>query len=64
MMRKLLAVMAAIPVLLLGLALPASAAAPVSQAATSCGVWRWPAPDQPDFYVADLGKRALALCRG
>ncbi len=47
-MRKLIAALAgilAIPGLSLWLALPASAAAaavPGTQAATSCGVWRWP----------------------
>jgi hypothetical protein len=58
-MRKLITSLAAIPVLSLGLALPASAAVPMSQAATSCGVWRWPVKTGSDADRFKVGKTTI-----
>ena len=61
MMRKLVAAVAGIPVLSLGLTLPASAAAPGhSQQATSCGVWRWPVKTGSDADRFKVDKTAIA----
>lgn len=63
MMRKRIAALAGIPVLSLWLALPASAApaaAPViSQAATSCGAWRWPVKTGSDADRFKVDKTAI-----
>jgi hypothetical protein len=59
MMRKLITALAAVPVLSLGMALPASAAVPGSQAATSCGVWRWPVKTGSDADRFKVGKTAI-----
>jgi hypothetical protein len=58
-MRKF-AVLAGVPVLSLGLALPARAAAsgPL-QHATSCGVWRWPVKTGSDADRRKVGKTAI-----
>src|SRR4029077_14204697 len=59
-MRKLITALAAIPVLSLGLALPPSAAVPMSHAATSCGVWRWPVKTGSDADRFKVGKTTIA----
>jgi hypothetical protein len=59
-MRKLLAMMAAVPVLSLGLAIPARAAVHgISPAATSCGVWRWPVKTGSDADRFKVDKTAI-----
>src|SRR6266481_6506766 len=59
-MRKLVAAIAAVPVLSLGLAIPASAAVPGhSQAGTSCGVWRWPVKTGSDADRFKVDKTAI-----
>src|SRR6266853_195264 len=64
-MRKLIAALAgilAIPGLSLWLPLPANAAAaavPGTQAATSCGVWRWPVKTGSDADRFKVGKTAI-----
>jgi hypothetical protein len=59
MMRRLVTALAAVSVLSLGLALPASAAVPVPQAAASCGVWRWPVKTGSDADRFTVGKSAI-----
>ena len=59
MMRKLITALTAVPVLSLGLALPASAAAPMAKAATSCGVWRWPVKTGSDADRFKVDKTAI-----
>ncbi len=58
MMRTLAAAVAAVPVLSLWVALPASAAPPVP--ATSCGVWRWPVKTGSDADRSKVSKTAIA----
>jgi hypothetical protein len=58
-MRRLV-VLAAIPAVSLGLALPASAAVPAfSPGATLCGVWRWPVKTGSDADRHKVGKTAM-----
>jgi hypothetical protein len=58
-MRKLAAAVAVIPVLSLGLTVPASAAAFTASAATSCGVWRWPVKTGSDADRFKVDKTAI-----
>lgn len=58
MMRKLVTALAAVPVLSLGLALPASAAVPMAHA-TSCGAWRWPVKTGSDADRFKVDKTAI-----
>jgi hypothetical protein len=59
-MRGIATVLAAVPVISLGLLVPASAAAAVtSPQATSCGVWRWPVKTGSDADRFKVDKTAI-----